>query len=266
MDEPAWASWLAPWYSEVHVHRALAALAVLVVAAFLLRPLVRWIILQRGPWPSRRQQLQTHALWKRFLASLPTRSRHLATLHDVVQRRDRQATAAFRPRFFSMPYRRHAGFVRTTAFHTAADTGDFELFLALAERRTDHDAIARLEVDGDTLLHHAAAARNLDLLNWVLGHGADPTAEDARGFEPHFDSIRVNWVEGLIRLLDACPELLERRLAALFRCATDNANLRCAAALVSRCSATQLKAVDPSSGNSLLHDCPIVSGPHGWAP
>lgn len=57
------------------------------------------------------------------------------------------------------------------------------------------------DYDGDTLLHHAIASRNIKIVRLLVEHGADVNAENNSGIRPYKIALNCNFMEALELLL-----------------------------------------------------------------
>lgn len=80
-------------------------------------------------------------------------------------------------------YSSKRGVIKTNSFHAAAEGGDIEVFKLLRERnpRTSIDCTNH---GGETPLHSAISAQNVEMVQWLLKEGADPNLVDENGRQP----------------------------------------------------------------------------------
>ncbi|MCL4178407.1 MAG: tetratricopeptide repeat protein [Verrucomicrobia bacterium] len=108
-------------------------------------------------------------------------------------------------------------FARTTSIRTAVAVGDLERVTGLLE--ADPEWVTSRDLDGNTLLHRAAAAGNAAMVELLLERGADPGAWNA-AFELPLELAEVNGHGSLARHLREVlavrhQQALDRRLSVL---------------------------------------------------
>jgi tetratricopeptide (TPR) repeat protein/TolB-like protein len=108
-------------------------------------------------------------------------------------------------------------FARTTSIRTAVAVGDLARVTGLLERHPEW--VTSRDLDGNTLLHGAAAAGNAAMVELLLGRGADPGAWNT-AFELPLEVAEINGHGGLARHLREVlgvrhQQALDRRLSFL---------------------------------------------------
>lgn len=82
--------------------------------------------------------------------------------------------------------------------------GDSSAVKSLSREETD--LLTKLNQDGNTALHYAAANGHLEILEFILQNGADPNARNSSGNTPLHWACFCNQLE-CVRVLVACSDL-----------------------------------------------------------